>query len=522
MRLRSQLRALTSNVASAVGVGILALMMLPGIVALTVGLLLTGSIPEWRPVAMVLAGTTVVTVWLLGSVIFFAMDDSLAPSRLSLLPLRPGQLSLPLVLTDLATLPGIFTLIVSIGLIGGWATGTAELLAAVVMTPLGLLTGLVSGRILVTALGRILNNRRSRDVMYVVIVLLFVALAWLPSLLASSRGITFELSPAGFAPMADLLAWTPLGAPWALPGAVAVGAWGTAGAQLLVTVSFLAVLWVVWTWQLGRSLVSPLPSSGAAEEQVSWPWLDRLLPGSPAGTVAARILRQYRRDPRRFLSLIMISLLPLFVILVQQGTSELPLGPALPWLVVTLVTWVSGLGCLQDTSYDGSALWTHAVSGIRGRDDRLGRLIGNAVLLCPSLCLTAVVAVWATDQWAVLPALLGLGSMVLLIGAGIGLFVSVFLTGTLPPPGSSPFASSMKGQGSAFLAVLLHSLCLSVVLALCVLLVLGLRGAPWLGWVYLVVGPLVGGVAAHGLCRWAGRCLDQRWPELVHAVTYEK
>ena len=522
VRLRSQFSSLKANVWSAVGVGLLALFMLP--VAVLAALLLswTGSTPELRPVVMVLAGSVLIVAWLLGSVLFFALDDSVAPSRLCLLPLRPGQLSLPLVITDLATLPGILTLIVTVGLIGGWATGAAELVAAVIATLLGLLTGLTSGRILVTALTGILSNRRSRDLMYVVIVLLMVGLAWLPSLIASSEEVTFALSPEILAPMADALVWTPFGAPWGIPGAVAAGAWGLAGLRLLLTVCFFALLWWIWSWQLGRVLVSPLPSSGSAEEQASWPWLDRLLPDSPAGAIAARILRHHRRDPRRFLSFIMISLLPLFLILVQRNTSHFPIEGGLPWLAVALVTWVSGLSSLQDTSYDGSALWTHAVSGIRGRDDRLGRLIGNAVLLCPSLCLTAVVATWLTDQWAVLPALLGLGLMALLSGMGIGLFISVFLNGTLPPPGSNPFASSMKGQGAAFLAVLLHSLGMSVIIALCVLLVLGLKGTPWLGWLFLVAGPPLGVAAASGLCHWAGRCIDTRWPELVTAVTYEK
>ncbi|MDO5065772.1 MAG: hypothetical protein Q4D96_00630 [Propionibacteriaceae bacterium] len=522
MKWRSQWASLTSNVWSTVGIGVLALMMLPGILALSVALLLTRTVPEWRPVVTVAAGAALILVWLLGSVLFFALDDSLAPSRLSLLPLRPGKLALPLVLTDLITLPGLFTLILCIGLIGGWATGLAEFTAAVLATMLGVLTGLTSGRILVTALTSVLNSRRSRDLMYVVIVLGIVGVGWLPALLASLGGGSFEFSAQGLHPLAETLAWTPFGAAWAMPGAVSSGAWGLAALRLLLAVTFLAALWLVWTWLLARILVSPLPGSGTSREQVSWSWLDQLFPDSPAGAIAARVLRHHRRDPRRFLSLIMILVLPLLMFFMQYSTAAFPSGPVLPWLIVALVTWLCGLSCLQDTSYDGSALWTHAVSGIRGVEDRLGRLIGNTVLLVPCLCVTTVVMAGLSGQWSLLPALLGIGLMVLLIGMGTGLFISVFLTGTLPPPGSNPFASSMKGQGAAFLALLLHSGVMSVVVGLCILLVLGLDRAPWLGWVLLVAGPLSGIGAAVALCHWAGRCLDARWPELIHAVTYEK
>lgn len=522
VKLRSQFRSLASNVWSAVGVGLFVLLMLPGVVLVTLGLLWLGSEPGLRPTMMILAGATVVASWFLGSALFFALDDSLAASRLSLLPLRPRHLSLPLVLAEFLTLPGLFTLILTIGLVGGWATGPVEFLTAVVTTVIGLLTGITAGRILVTALTSVLNNRRSRDLLYIVIVFGVVAVAWLPSLLSGTTEVTISFSLTGLGTLAETLSWTPLGAAWAVPGAVAAGAWGAAGLHLVLALLFLALLWALWTWQLGRTLVSPIATSGTAREQLSWPWLDRIFPATPTGAIATRILRHLRRDPRRFLSLLMISLLPLLMVLVGRNAERLGPGPALPWLLLGMLTWLCGLTVLQDTSYDGSALWTHAVSGIRGRDDRLGRLLGNVLPHCLSLLLAALIGVWLTGQWSLLTTLLGLGLFALLSSMGLGLFISVFLTGTVPPPGSNPFASSMKGQGTALLAVLLQSLGMTVIAACCVLCLLLLDHSPWLGWVFLVLGPSLGAALAFGLCHWAGRCLDTRWAELVAAVTYEK
>lgn len=523
VRIRSQLAMLRSNIWSAIGMGTLALLMLPGLVLVVVGLFWLRSLPELRPDATMLAGSLLVLVWLIGSVVFFAMDDSVAPTRLCLLPLRARQLALPLALTDLATFPGIATLLVSIGLIGAWSSGLIVVLSGGIATGMGLLTGLIAGRITVTALSAVLAKRRSRDALYVFIVLAITAAALLPSILMDpGSGVLLELRVDMVHSLVSVLEWTPLGVAWAFPAAVAKGAWLLAGARLLLALVYLAAMYALWTWQLDRALTSPLPSAGSSRTQTSWQWIDRVFPNSPAGALASRILRYLRRDPRRFIALVMVTLMPTVFVLINRATRQAGVDEFTAWVCVAMLAWLAGINGLQDTAYDGSALWTHAVAGISGRDDRLGRLMGNGMLYTAALTITALVVAGVADRWSLLPALIGLGLAALYASTGVGLLVSSFLNGTLPPPGSNPFATSTKGQGSAFLGSLMHGVGVLVITALCLLIVLGLDDSPWLGWVLLLVGPPAGAAAAVGLCLLGGRHIDRHWPELVHSVTYEK
>lgn len=523
VRIRSQLAMLRSNIWSAIGMGVLALFMLPGLVIVVVALFWLSSLPDLRPDATVLAGSLLVVVWLIGSVVFFAMDDSVAPGRLCLLPLRARDLALPLALSDLVTLPGIATLLVSIGLIGAWASGLIVLLSGVMATCIGVLIGIIAGRITVTALSAVLANRRSRDALYIFVVLAVTVAALLPSfLMDADSAVLLELRVDMVHSLVSVLEWTPLGVAWAFPAAVAKGAWLLAAVRLLLALAYLAALYGLWSWQLGRALTSPLPSAGSSRTQGSWRWIDRIFPHSPAGALATRILRYLRRDPRRFIALVMVTMMPTVLVLINRATSEGGVDGFVPWLGVAALAWLAGINGLQDTAYDGSALWTHAVAGISGRDDRLGRLMGNGLLYTVALTITALLIAGLADRWSLLPALIGLGLAALYASMGVGLLVSSFLNGTLPPPGSNPFATSTKGQGSAFLGSVLHGMGMLVITAPCLLVVLALDDSPWLGWVLLLVGPAVGAGAALGLCHLGGRHIDVHWPELVHSVTYEK
>ena len=84
VRLRSQLSSLRSSPWATVGYLLLALMMLPLFIGLTVGLASLGHLPDARSPLMLAAGATLVLVWTFGSVLFFAMDDSVSPQRLEI------------------------------------------------------------------------------------------------------------------------------------------------------------------------------------------------------------------------------------------------------------------------------------------------------------------------------------------------------------------------------------------------------------------------------------------------------
>lgn len=520
VRLRSQLSALRSSPWAMVGYILLALMLLPLFVGLTVGLSYLRFLPDVRSPLMLTAGAVLVLVWTFGSVLFFAMDDSVSPQRLVLFPLRSRDLLVPLLVSDLLTLPGVFTLLVCCGFMIGWATDPLLTITGIASTALGVVTGMLAGRILVTSLSRWLAARRSRDLLYVVLLLGLIAISWGGPLL--SRGMfNLDLNREAIELVGDAAGWSPMGWAWSLPADLAAGRSGVAALRLALALVLLAAMIWLWSRQLDRALTSPLPSAGGGAPTVSSPWLDRLFPPNPAGAIAARNLRYLRRDPRRFASVLVIMATPFFVVFMNMVRDE-KLIPEFLWLVAALATWMGGISALQDTPMDGSALWLHAVSGIRGFEDRLGRLMANSLIYGGTFAMTMVLASTLLGAWGVFPFAFGLGLGTLIANQGMSLLISSFLNGTAPPPGTNPFASTSKGQGAAFLASVLQMIGSAILLLPAAGMAFASYRFPLLGWLFLPVGPVLGLLAALGLISLGGRRLDRTWPEVLKAVTYEK
>ena len=520
VRLRSQLSALRSSPWAMVGYILLVLMLLPLFVGLTVGLSYLRFLPDVRSPLMLTAGAVLVLVWTFGSVLFFAMDDSVSPQRLVLFPLRSRDLLVPLLVSDLLTLPGVFTLLVCCGFMIGWATDPLLTITGIASTALGVVTGMLAGRILVTSLSRWLAARRSRDLLYVVLLLGLIAISWGGPLL--SRGMfNLDLNREAIELVGDAAGWRPMGWAWSLPADLAAGRSGVAALRLALALVLLAAMIWLWSRQLDRALTSPLPSAGGGAPTVSSPWLDRLFPPNPAGAIAARNLRYLRRDPRRFASVLVIMATPFFVVFMNMVRDE-KLIPEFLWLVAALATWMGGISALQDTPMDGSALWLHAVSGIRGFEDRLGRLMANSLIYGGTFAMTMVLASTLLGAWGVFPFAFGLGLGTLIANQGMSLLISSFLNGTAPPPGTNPFASTSKGQGAAFLASVLQMIGSAILLLPAAGMAFASYRFPLLGWLFLPVGPVLGLLAALGLISLGGRRLDRTWPEVLKAVTYEK
>src|SRR5699024_1418973 len=94
---------------------------------------------------------------------------------------------------------------------------------------LGLATCLLLARVTTTAAAAQLSSRRGRDAVAVLGTVLFL----IPALFI---GIEKRVSLAGvgdsLSPLLTTVAWTPLGAPFAMAGDAASGSWGVALARL--------------------------------------------------------------------------------------------------------------------------------------------------------------------------------------------------------------------------------------------------------------------------------------------------
>jgi len=465
----------------------------------------------------VLAYAALTAGWLVFSLLVFGVDETVDPSKFALLPVRAAQLQPGLLVAALVGVPGVATVLVGLGLLVAWTRSVPLALAALVALPLGLVTCLLLSRAATAAFAAFLSSRRFRDLAFVVLALLGAGLGLAGNLLGG-------LARFGPAELAHLLAvagrvagWTPFGWAWALPGDLARGRLLEAGAHLLLALALVAVLWRAWGHFLAARLVEPVEGGGAATRVHGGGWVERLYPVSPAGGVAARTLRYWRRDPRYIAGVAGFLIAPVVVIVVtltDPGSSAWPavLAPALMAVLV-------GSSVAADLSYDGSAVWAHVSAGIDGASDRLGRVMSTLTVYLPLLVVLLGVAFTLTGRWDLLVRVLALTAVLTLAGLGTGAFVGALWQWPAPPPGASPFQRGGSGGLPALLSLAVTTALTTLVALPTVALVVTSLFVPWTAWLALLVG-LVSGLGVLWLgVRWGGRRLDRRWPEVLAAVS---
>jgi ABC-2 type transport system permease protein len=338
-----------------------------------------------------------------------------------------------------------------------------------------------------------------------------------PIVAGVARGIS---ASSGFLPeLGRSLAWTPLGAAWALGGDLAAGRPGEAAVRLLVAVATLAGLAWCWKLLLERALVSP-PYAGSGGRKGGKMGLFALLPATPAGAVTARSLTYWLRDPRYAGSLVVIPLLPiLFLFQGSQSGSYGSLAFAAP-LAAFLLAW----SISADVSYDNTAFALHLATGVRGVDDRMGRAFACLAFALPVVLIFAVGHFVLTGGWEGLPGQLGLSLGILFTALGLSSVVSARYTVAVPLPGDSPFKKP-PGNVAQTMAVQFAGMGILTVLMLpeaALLIAQAVTGNPLFGWINLAAGLVLGLVFFVAGIRLGGRWLDARGPELLAQLTVNR
>ena len=304
-------------------------------------------------------------------------------------------------------------------------------------------------------------------------------------------------TPVGLATLAVLVG---LGASWwDRPAALAVG---------------LAV----------RRTVEPVAVGGGRSRRVAagadpmpLRWLGRRATG-PRTAIAARAQRYWLADPRYAAGLIIIPLMA--VLLWFTGGMAAEGGPGLGLLLILgpITAWSLAYSISADIAYDHTAFHLHVVSGVRGVDDRWGRVLGLAGWGVPMILLVTTATVAAAGDWSLLAPMLGLALGLFGTTAGLSAFVSARFVYPVPKPGDSPFATP---QGAAMRTMLVQGAAMLVSLALAVpflvpFVVRLVTGAAVWGWVTVALGLAWGAVAL-----WLGVRLGARWYDRAQAETYQ-
>ncbi|MEE6296309.1 hypothetical protein [Georgenia wangjunii] len=475
-----------------------------------------------RQLVAVGAGSLLVLGWALVPLVAFGVDDTLDPQRFALFAVPSRRLAVALVVAGAIGIPGVLTLLAAQLPVLLWAPGSAAAGATAVLGGvLGALTCLLVARVTTTAASSGLRSRRGRDAAGLVGLAALLAVSVLPAV-----GGTLDVAAIGrWLPGAvAVLAWTPLGAPWAAPGDVADGAPLLALARLAVSAGGVGLLAWAWTRLLAASMVSvgtgrPPARAGRGRGRDLAPVLARVLRlPLPAAAVAARSLRYWRADPRYLGNIGGMAILP--ILAVVWFSTDLFGAGNLSWAPLAAVPVFAGFAgwtAHNDTAYDSTAFWMHVSAGVRGWHDRLGRVVGAAAWMVPATAvLTLVLAGWS-GRWDVVPA--ALGASLGLLGAGLA--VSAVASGVLvypaPPPGASPFSTTSTGNVGITLVAQAVTSGAAFLLSLPALVtaVLAVAVAPAWGWASLAVG-LVGGagLVAAGVVV-GGRALDARADRLL-------
>jgi ABC-2 type transport system permease protein len=398
-----------------------------------------------------------------------------------------------------------------------WARTPALTAAAVVAAVVGVGTCVLLARTAVAALASVLASRRFRDLAFVGLALFGVALGLGVNLLGALGSSDPGALRAALADLAQIAGWTPFGWAWAVPADVARGSWVGAGIHLVLALGLVGVLWRTWEHFLDRRLTSPIEVSGEAARVRGSGWADRFYPPSPAGAVAARTLRYWRRDPRYLAGIAGFLIAPVVIIvsqLVNQdgSTAVAAFAPCILGMVV-------GLSVAQDLSYDGSALWLHVASGLRGAEDRAGRVWSALTVFGPLSVVLLVVAIGFSGEWTLAVPVVGLTVGLMLISLGVGAFVGTLWQWPAAPPGTNPFQTGNSGGLPALASFTVASFGTLLIAAPVIAAVVGSFFTPWVGWLSLPLGLLIGGVVLRLGIIQGGRLLDRRWPEVLRAVS---
>ncbi|MFJ8249316.1 transporter [Streptomyces sp. NPDC094466] len=471
------------------------------------------------------AGTVVVLLtgvvalgWAVLPLFFPSGDDTLDPTRLVMLPLRPEPLIRALLVSSLIGIGPLFTLCLVVGSVIALAHGAAGALFAVLAVPLTMLLCVALARAMATANVRLLNSRKGRDLAVLSGLVIAVGIQFVnfgAQRLGQAGGLS-TLEPAG-----DVVRWLPGASAVASVDAASDGAYGVAVAQLLITAAALAALMWMWRRTLVRLMTSPdgstLAAAEPAREESGRGGLSALLPEGRTATVMQRSLRYVARDPKTKAAWVTALAVGAIVPLLNavQGTGSV--------YFACFAAGMLGMQMYNQFGQDTSAFWMVALTISSPRDAYVELRARAFVLLLLTLPFTLIVcAVTAAviGDWQALPGALGLSFALLGSMLATGAVASALFPYSIPQEGA--FKNVVPGQGGLAWISILGGMVAAALLAAPVIAptvwmhVTDHHDALWL----LVPG----GLAYGALVGWAGlriaaRRTAARLPEILTAVS---
>lgn len=461
---------------------------------------------------MVVAGAALILGWVIGPLLIAGTDTTVDAGRLAPFPLSRRQVMLALAGTGLTGIPGIATTVAAFATIVVWWRWPAAALSALPAIVLAVATCVIASRLISAVSSGLGGNRRGREIVgTVVLVLLIMSGPIITGVLSLLDLGTDALGR--FVQIGGVLGWTPIGAAWAVPGDVAAGQWLPALAKLLIAAATLAVLWLVWARALDAGVTAP-GHQATRTAKAGALGLFGTMPTGGVGATWARSLTAWLRDPRYLRQLIFVPLFPaLFAFTGGVDGWFFSVSPVLVAFILAMVGYA-------DVSYDGTAFASVLSSGIRGRADRWGRVLGAASVGVPSVIAVTVATTALSGSWPQLPPVLGAALGLLLVGYGVSAVSSALIVVPVAAAGDSPF-KSVPGQTflNGLLVLLVWGVCTVLAAPALVLSIVSLTTANGaLGGIALLVGIGWGIAVIVAGAHLGGRTLDRTGPDLLARI----
>ncbi|MER5496123.1 MULTISPECIES: transporter [unclassified Streptomyces] len=483
-----------------------------------IGLIVLRGHDHVASVVVLMAGVLAVG-WAVMPLFFPSGDETLDPSRLVMLPLRPRPLVSALLVASLVGIGPLFTFCLVAGSAFAVAYGAAGAAFAVVCAPLALLLCVTLARAVATANTRLLSSRKGRDL--AVLSGLVIAVGFqVVNFGAQQLGRTGGL--AALDPVADVVRWLPPASAIGAVDSASRGSYGQAAGQLLLSVA--ALLALLWLWQrsLTKLMTAPdgstLAAADTAREKAGkgGSRLSALLPAGRTGTVMERSLRYITRDPKTkaawVTSLAVGLIVPLFNALQGNGSVYF----------ACFAAGMLGIQMYNQFGQDTSAFWMVLLTISSTRDAYLelrARALALLLITLPYTVLVMVLTAAVLGDWDALPEALGL-SLALLGGMlATGAVASAVFPYSIPQEG---FKNVAPGQGGlAWISVFGGMLSAGLLCAPLIAALIWLHVADhqqWL-WVLLPVGAAYGALISWAGLRVAAPRAAERLPEILTAVS---
>ncbi|MEU4050207.1 transporter [Streptomyces olivaceus] len=466
---------------------------------------------------VVLLAAVLALGWTVMPLFFPSGDETLDPTRLVMLPLRPRPLVRALLTASLVGIGPLFALCVFAGSVVAVAHGGAAYAVGVVGAVLALLVCVTLARAVAAANVRLLTSRKGRDL--AVLSGLVVAVG--------AQVVNFgaqRLGSSGLGrldPVADVVRWVPPASAVGAMDAASDGSYGVALAQLALTAAALVLLLWVWARHLTRLMTTPdgstIQSDTRPVRERGSAGPSRWLPAGRTGTTMERTLRYVWRDPKTkaawVTSLAIGLIVPVFN--AWQGTGSV--------YFACFAAGMLGIQMYNQFGQDTSAFWMVATTISSTRDayvELRARALALLLVTLPYATLVTVLTTAILDDWPTLPQTLGLSFALLGAMLASGAWTSAQFPYSIPQDGYKNVAPGQAGLAwiSIFGGMVGAALLCAPVIALTIWLNVS-AGGDGLTWLLLPVGAGYGAVLTLLGLRLAAPRTAARLPEILTAVS---